>query len=445
MLAQLLKAFFIFYSLQVIAQPLQITFWHSMAGKLGQELGSIISEFNQQQDHYKIIPSYKGTYNESLVSTVAAFRASIAPDLVQLFDIATGTLIKPQGAILPVQQLYETTKRHLATETLLPLVKQYYSDKDGKLLAVPFNVSTGVLFYNKTLLKHYGLSDKPLLGTWEDVSILLQQLRDRGASCGLTSTWPAWIHVESFCVRHGLPFLNPENGFNQGTAKAVFHQNKLLQYHIEQISYWKNDGRFRYGGRVDDAQTLFTSQQCVMLTQSSGALADLAKHVPFEIGVAPLPYWQIHGGQEHGQLIGGGAIWVMANIEPEKYVGITEFLSFLLSAPIQARWQQKTGYLAVLSPKYLSDYKCQAQCSDSLRSLEALQQSLQNYISSPFYYGIRLGNYMQVREVLDQQLEQIWSKKVSTKQALSYAAQESNHLLSRFSNNTSLSCEEKSP
>ena len=46
--------------------------------------------------------------------------------------------------------------------------------------------------------------------------------------------------------------------------------------------------------------------------------------------------------------------------------------------------------------------------------------------------GIRLGNYVQIRTIEDEELEQVWSGKKSAKEALDAIVSRGNELLARF-------------
>ena len=57
----------------------EIQWWHSMTGGLNDWVLDLAKGFNESQKAYKVVPTYKGTYDESMTASIAAFRAGNAP------------------------------------------------------------------------------------------------------------------------------------------------------------------------------------------------------------------------------------------------------------------------------------------------------------------------------------------------------------------------------
>ena len=49
----------------------EIQWWHSMGGALGEALNGVADKFNASQKDYKIVPTFKGTYPESMTAAIA--------------------------------------------------------------------------------------------------------------------------------------------------------------------------------------------------------------------------------------------------------------------------------------------------------------------------------------------------------------------------------------
>ena len=79
----------------------EITWWHSMTGALGERVNALADDFNKTQGDYKIVPVYKGTYDESMSAAIAAYRAGNAPAILQVFEVGTATMIYAKGAVKP--------------------------------------------------------------------------------------------------------------------------------------------------------------------------------------------------------------------------------------------------------------------------------------------------------------------------------------------------------
>src|SRR6201988_47282 len=168
-----------------------IMWWHAMSGELGRQLDKLAADFNASQSEYRIVPSYKGSYTETVTAAIFAFRARKQPAIVQVNEIATATMMAARGAIYPVFELMRDQKEEFSANAYLPAVTGYYSDIAGNMLSFPFNASTPILYYNKDLFKSAGLDPAVAPKTWADVGAAAKKLRAAGAACGLTTSWPA--------------------------------------------------------------------------------------------------------------------------------------------------------------------------------------------------------------------------------------------------------------
>ena len=156
---------FVALSSSAIAQT-KIDWWHAMGGELGTILEGIVADFNASQSEYEVVPSYRGSYTETMTGAITAFRAGEQPDIVQVFEVGTGTMMAAEGAIIPVYQLMEKTGAPFDPSAFLPAVVGYYTDPDGNMLSMPFNSSTPILYYNKDVFKAAGLDPEVAPTTW---------------------------------------------------------------------------------------------------------------------------------------------------------------------------------------------------------------------------------------------------------------------------------------
>ena len=201
-----------------------------------QTLNAIIKEFNSSQPNYKVVPLYKGDYPETLTATIAAFRARQQPNIVQVFEVGTATMINPGGMIIPVSQLMQQTQVAFNVNDILPAIRYYYSDPNGNLLAFPFNSSSPVMFYNKTAFMKAGLDPNKPPQTWPELQQDAQKILKAGYSCGFTTGWPSWIQVESFSAWHNLPLATENNGFDGLNATLLINNPTV----VRQLPHWRS-------------------------------------------------------------------------------------------------------------------------------------------------------------------------------------------------------------
>ena len=403
----------------LFAAPKDIIFWHSMAGQLGEEVSRLAQQFNHSQMDYKVIPIYKGDYNESLTSFAAAFRAKHPPQLIQVFEVGTSVMRSPAGVIKPVDVLMREQGMTIEKSKFFPAVLEKYSD-NGVLLAMPLNVSVPVLFYDADALAAFGVSSKSFPRTWGSLESLAKNLHDAGFACTYTTAYPAWILIESYLALHGLTVMNGD---------SVTYNNQHMMSHIERMRHWQKKHYFEYGGRGDDATVLFTSGKCPIFSQSSGAYAGLSELVSFHLGVAPMPIDSGASASRHNNVVGGAALWVVAGQSPKIERGIAEFLMFLAKPVVQQSWYEHTGYLPLetqFSPP-------QDNYPHSILGIAAFD--LDN--DKEKYHSIsQQGPQNQIRAINEQMLEAIFSGMMSTKDAMDNAVLRANHVLRRFKKNT---------
>ncbi len=407
----------------------EIQFWHAMESALGERVNDIANDFNASQSDYKIVPVFKGTYDQTMAAGIAAYRSGNAPAILQVYEVGTATMIQAKKAVLPVSDVFKQAGIPLDEKAFVPTIASYYSDaKTGHLISMPFNSSTPVLYYNKDAFKKAGIDPTHPPKTWTELEADAKKLKAAGM-CGYSSGWQSWIQLENYSAWHGVPFASKNNGFD-GTD-AVLEFNKPLQVaHIQFMQNMAKEGTFTYVGRKDEAVSKFYSGDCGIVTNSSGSLANIKKYAKFSFGTGMMPYDESVKGAPQNAIIGGASLWVLAGKDPATYKGVAKFLAYLSSPAVAAKWHQDTGYLPVTTAAYELTQK-QGFYEKNPGADTAIKQML-NKPPLPFTKGLRLGNMPQIRTIVDEELEQVWAQKKSPKDALDSAVSRGDELLRRF-------------
>ncbi|CAB3759682.1 sn-glycerol-3-phosphate ABC transporter substrate-binding protein UgpB [Paraburkholderia humisilvae] len=408
----------------------EIQFWHAMEAALGERLNDIANDFNKSQSDYKIVPVFKGSYDQTLAAGIAAYRSGNAPAILQVYEVGTATMMQAKKAVIPVYDVFRQAGVPLDEKAFVPTIASYYSDsKTGHLISMPFNSSTPVLYYNKDAFKKAGLDPNQPPKTWPEVEQDAQKLKASGMSCGYSSGWQSWIQLENYSAWHGAPFATENNGFDGLDAQLEF--NKPLQIaHIQFLQSMAKEGTFTYAGRKDEPVSKFYSGDCGIITNSSGSLATIRKYAKFNFGTGMMPYDPSVKGAPQNAIIGGASLWVLSGKDPAVYKGVAQFLAYLSSPQVAAKWHQDTGYLPVTTAAYQLTQQ-QGFYDKNPGSDTAIKQML-NKPPLPYTKGLRLGNMPQIRTVIDEELEDVWAQKKSPKDALDSAVSRGNDLLRRF-------------
>jgi len=406
----------------------EIQWWHSMDGALNDWVNDLAKQFNESQKDYKIVPTYKGSYDESMTASIAAFRAGNAPNILQVFEVGTATMMASKGAVVPVGQVMKDAGAKFDPNAYISAVAGYYTAPNGQMLSFPFNSSTTIFYFNKDAFKAAGLPTDKAPSTWPEVVAAAAKLKASGHRCPFTTAWQGWTQLESFSAWHNVEFATKANGL-QGLDARMKVDSALHQRHIENLGNMSKQGLFVYKGRGNVPEASFVSGECAMINTSSGFYGNVAKNAKFDYGLAPLPYYPDVPGAPQNTVIGGASLWVMAGKKPEEYKGVAKFFEFISTPEVQSASHKRTGYLPVTTAAYELTEKSGFYKQNPGTDV-AVTQMIRKVTDKS--RGIRLGNYVQIRAIEDEELEQVWSGKKTAKEALDAIVKRGNEQLERF-------------
>jgi sn-glycerol 3-phosphate transport system substrate-binding protein len=407
----------------------EIQWWHAFTGRLGELLNQHVADFNASQGEYQVVATHKGNYSETLNAGIAAFRAGEQPHLLMVFEVGTATMMAAKGAIEPVYEIMAKSGLSFDADAYIPAVTGYYTTAEGDMLSFPYNSSTPVLYVNRDKLSGAGIDPDVDLTTWEQVEPVLDQLKGAGVECPLTTAWQSWIHLEGLSAYHDEPFATRENGFGGFDTELVFNGPTQVA-HIARIGEWVKDGKFIYAGRRNESGANFRAGECALFTESSAGYAGVKSEAQFEFDIRHLPYWGSVPAAPQNTLIGGASLWIMSGKADEEYIGVAALLNYLSTPEVQAKWHQDTGYLPVT--------RAAAELTETQGFYEqnpgteiaGIQMSRNEPTSNS--KGLRLGNFDQIRTIIDEELEAVWAGDKSAQDALDSAVERGNQLLRRF-------------
>jgi sn-glycerol 3-phosphate transport system substrate-binding protein len=406
----------------------EIQFWHSMTAVNGEWVSDLAKEFNAKQSEYKIVPTYKGVYDESMTAAIAAFRAGNAPHILQVFEVGTATMMASKSAIVPVGQVMKDAGYKFDPSAYVPAVAGYYTAPNGEMLSFPFNSSTTVFYINKDAFKAAGIDTTKLPSTWPEVTAAAAKLKAAGHKCPFSTAWQGWTQLESFSTWHNTLLATSSNGMAGTNARLVVN-SPLHVRHIDNLAKMAKQELFVYKGRANTPEASFISGECAMMTTSSGFYGNVAKNAKFAYGLTNLPHYPDVANAPQNTVIGGASLWVLSGKKPAEYKGVAAFFDYLSNAEVQSASHKRTGYLPITIASYklteASGFYKQNPGTDT-----AVNQMIRKTTEKS--RGIRLGNYVQIRTIEDEELEQVWSGKKTAQEALDSIVKRGNELLERF-------------
>ena len=421
-------AFTVSWTTGALAQT-EIQWWHAFTGRLGDLLAEQVEKFNASQNDYVVVGSHKGNYSETLNAGIAAFRAGEQPHILMVFEVGTATMMAASGAIMPVYQVMADAGADFNPDGYLGAVKGYYTTTTGEMLSLPYNSSTPVIYVNRDLFVSAGLDPDMDLSTWQQVDAALTALKEGGVDCPLTTAWQSWVHLENFSAYHNVPFATKENGF-AGLDTELALNGPVQVKHIETMGNWARDGKFIYAGRRNEGGANFRAGECALFTESSAGYAGVKAQAEFDFEIRSLPYWEGVEGAPQNTIIGGSSLWVLSGHESDDYNGVAAFLNFLSSSDIQAKWHQDTGYLPITLAA--ADQTKAEGFYEANPGTEIAGMQMTANAPTPNSKGLRLGSFDQIRGIIDEELEAVWSGDKTAQEALDSAVERGNALLRRF-------------
>jgi sn-glycerol 3-phosphate transport system substrate-binding protein len=404
----------------------EITFWHAMDRQVGEAVDALVKQFNQNQGAVEVKAIYKGTYPQVLAAAMAAYRRKSPPHIVQVSDAGTQSMVL-SDAIVPVYRLMQQQKMAVNWADFIETVTGYYS-KNDRLYSMPFNASTPILYYNKDVFKKAGLGDTPP-GTWPEVETVSRKILAAGAAtCGFTTGGsPSWSLLENTFPWHNQPVATNQNGYAGLDTKLLINSAFGLM-HVGALARWQQEHIFAYGGREGQAER-FANGDCAMDVESSGSIGRFKKSLAFAWGTGQLPHWGPPYPKANTTL-GGASLWVLRGQGRADDKRVAQFLKFLIESAQQSWWAATTGYVPITrtAVKNLEDDAFYKQNPEQWTGVSQLL----NAKPTPNSQGLRLGNFVQVREAIELELENILAGKKTVKEALDAAVARGNAILRQF-------------
>ncbi len=406
----------------------EIQWWHSMSGQLGEWVNGLAAGFNASQKDYKVTAVFKGTYPEAFTAAIAAFRSGNAPHILQVQEVITASMMASNGAIVPVSEVMKQAGVKFDPSVYVPAVAGYYTASNGQMLSLPFNSSTTVFHYNKDAFKAAGLDPETPPKTWPEVALAAAKLKASGHKCPFTTSWQSWTQLESFSTWHNVEFATKRNGFAGLDTRLAF-TTPLHVRHIENLANMAQQGLFVYKGRNNSADATYISGECAMTTGSSALYGAVKRTAKFAGGIGTMPFYPDVVGAPQNTVIGGASLWAMSGKKADEYKGVALFYKHLSDPQVQAKSHQETGYLPITTEAFGLTEKSGFYKANPGTDISVTQMIRKTTDKSR---GIRLGNFLQIRTIIDEELEQVWAGKKTAKQGLEDAKKRGDVELEKF-------------
>jgi sn-glycerol 3-phosphate transport system substrate-binding protein len=406
-------------------QRVEIQFWHAMGGVLGERVDEIVKRFNDSQAKYTVVATNKGNYDEVINGVIAAYRSKKQPHLVQIYERGFMTMLL-SDAIVPVQDLLTEKKKQIDWSDFIKPVASYYQYK-GKLMSMPFNSSTPILWYNKEHFEKAGFAAPA--ETWQELEKQLYAIKSKGISeCGSSLANDFfWSLIENYSAINDQPFGTKANGYDGLDTEFVYNKT-LVVPQTTRLKKWVDDGVMQIAGQGLNPEQLFTSGKCSTFFASTAAHGSVEREAKIKWSATYLPHEE--NVTARNSTIGGATIWTLKGHKAEEYDGVADFLTFLASPDLQVWWSKATGYVPITNKAYQVAKAEGYYTANPTREIAILQ--LNRGTPTDNSRGFHFGNFTQTTFALRQELESVFANKKTPQQALDDAVRRGNEILRQF-------------
>ncbi len=317
----------------------------------------------------KIIDGYAGTYQDTLVKSLTAFKSGEPPNIAVLLSTDMFTLID-EGAVDPFDDLVQSDADKAWLKSFYPAFMEN-SQTGGKTWGIPFQRSTIVMYWNKDAFKQAGLDPEKAPDNWDELVAFGRKLTKREGNA--TTQWGVQIPSTGFpyWLFQGLTTANNVRLMNQAGTETYFDKPEV----IEALQFWVDLSRkyeIHPPGAVEWGTTpkdFFERKTAIMWT-TTGNLTNVRKNAPFPFGVAMLP-----GHKGRGSPTGGGNFYFFRKMTPEQRAAAFKFVKWMTTPERAADWGIATGYVAVrpdawetpAMKKYVADFPAAEVARDQLK------------------------------------------------------------------------------
>ena len=407
----------------------EITFWHAMGGVNGEATEALVKAFNESQNEIVVKSEYQGTYDDMITKLKATMQSGGMPDVCLMYDIGT-KFMSDSGYAIPVEDMFAST--NFDSSSVMDIITSYYT-VDGKQMAMPFNVSTPMLYYNKDVFKAAGLDPETPPKNFDEVMEYSKKIVESGAApVGYAQAIYGWF-FEQQIAGQGKYYANNENGRKEAATAVDFDQNGAG---LKIFETWKNllDSGYaaNYGSTTADTQTAFFSGQAAIIVESTAILKNATNSCDFEVGTGYFP--KIEDNAEGGVIIGGASLWMMDNKDEAKKNAAWKFVEYSTTPEAQANWSMSTGYFAI-NPAAYETPDMKAFLEENPNFLTAINQ-LKDTPVNGYTAGVLSGVATESRTLFNEAMEKTYNGTYTPQQAIDFLAESVNSAIENYNAST---------
>jgi sn-glycerol 3-phosphate transport system substrate-binding protein len=414
-------------------EVITLEFWHAMADDLGVVVDELVGRFNDSQDGIVVNATYQGTYDDTYNALLASFETDTAPNIVQNFDLASQTMIDT-GRLVAAHDLMAADGYD--SSVFVPAVADYYGDGTG-MVAMAFNSSTPILFYNKDLFAEAGVEPPADGESWSTSEMLAacDALQASGIEYCIALGQVGW-YFEQILANSGGLYYNNNNGRTDRATEVMFNQGVGVEVFDFLTGLIANGYSPNLGNTWSDTDTVFLAGEAAMMFDSTAGTRGLQDGAEFEVGTMFIPYVD-SAGDRNGVVIGGAALWLLDSGDAATNDAAWQFMKFMAEEAQQVTWHTGTGYFPVRTDisgnaELTAFWDENPNFVTAINQLESTKTTLDDGTTNYAVLGGRAGPSPAIRRLIVEAYSAVLDDGMTAQEALDIAAEKANQELADY-------------
>jgi sn-glycerol 3-phosphate transport system substrate-binding protein len=332
-------------ALALIAAPaaaVEIEFFFPVAvgGDAAATIEALVAAYMEENPDVRINAIYTGGYAETTTRAITSARGGNPPQLAILLAADRFTLLD--------EDILEPWDNHVSEEELESWIGGFEeaflqdSQVDGLTWGIPFQRSTPVIYWNKTLFEEAGLDPERPPETWAEMVEMGRALTIRDEAGNVTqwgvripTSGNPWLFTALVAAAGG-------EVVNETGTEVYFDTPEALEA-LEWLVGLSQEEGIMAEGVIDWGATprAFLDGENAITWTTTGNLTNIRENATFPFGVAKLP-----AHERRCAVTGGGNIYLFAGAGEEETRAAVDFVKWATSAEQAAAWSIATGYVA---------------------------------------------------------------------------------------------------
>ena len=412
------------------SEPVTIEFWHAMADDLGAVVDELVARYNASQDVVTVNATFQGSYDDTYNALLAAFEAGTAPNITQNFDLAAQTMFDT-GRLVPAHTLMAAGD----ADQYLAAPRDYYSDETG-MVALAFNSSTPIVYYNETMLADAGVDAPAADWDFDDFTAACDAIQASGVEFCVTFGTVGW-YFEQILANSGGLYFNNDNGRTARATEVEFNTGQGVEV-FEFLTGLISDGYApNLGSTWSDTDSVFFAEQAAMIFDSTSGARGFQENAGFPVKTAFIPHSD--SSDRNGVVIGGAALWLIDSEDDAVNAAAWDFMKFMTEADQQVTWHTGTGYFPVLAslqdnptPDLSTFWDENPNFVTAINQLATTNTMNDDGSVNYAVLGGRAGPFPEIRRIIVEAYSAVLDEGKTAQEALDEAAARANQALSDY-------------